>query len=389
MRQSLPIRATVVVDNYNYEQYVGQAIDSALSQTYEPLEVVVVDDGSVDGSVEVIEGYRDRVTAVLKPNGGQASAFNAAFEQTSGEVVLFLDADDLLLPDAVANAVAAMEPGVSKVHWPLWEIDGRGERTGGVVDPELPEGDFREVVRRLGPGVEDTWPNAATSGNAWSREFLERVLPMPHVLTGTDIYLSGLAGAFGRFVTLAEPQSLYRTHGANLSGELSFGRMLELGCELFEEQSRALAAIYRREGIEFDASAWPEHAWYPRIRTSLRELDRLLEPGEAFVLVDETEWGLEDEFASHRAIPFPEADGEWGGRPESEGELIEQLKGARAQGIRLIAFAWPAFWWLDEYTGFAAYLDRHARPVLSSEHMRVFELVSRPEAATSHGSSPG
>lgn len=387
MRQSPPIRATVVVDNYNYEQYVGQAIDSALSQTYEPLEVVVVDDGSVDGSVEAIERYRDRITAVLKPNGGQASAFNAAFERTTGEVVVFLDADDLLLPEAVANAVAAMGQDVSKVHWPLLEIDGDGEPTGGVVDPELPEGDFRDVVRRFGPGVEDTWPNAATSGNAWSRGFLERVLPMPHVLTGTDIYLSGLAGAFGRFVTLPDPQSLYRVHGSNLSGELSFGRMLELGCELFEEQSRALAAIYRREGTEFDASVWPEHAWYPRIRTSLQELERRLEPGEAFVLVDETEWGLEDEFAGHRAIPFPEAEGEWGGRPESESELIEQLDAARAQGIRLIAFAWPAFWWLEEYMEFAAYLGRHAQPVLSTDHMRVFELVSRPGAATNRGSS--
>ena len=245
--------ASVIVDNYNYEQYVGQAIDSALSQSYEPLEVIVVDDGSTDGSAEVIGRYGDRITPVLKSNGGQASAFNAAFEQAHGDVVLFLDADDLLLEDAVANAVTAMDEGVSKVHWPLWEIDQRGERTGGIVDPELPDGDFREVVRQLGPGVEDTWPNAATSGNAWSRQFLDRVLPMPEVLTGTDIYLSGLAGALGRFVTL-EPQSLYRVHGSNLSDQLSFERMLSLGCSLFEEQSRALASIYRWAGIDFDAS---------------------------------------------------------------------------------------------------------------------------------------
>src|SRR5260370_6728299 len=142
------MRATVVVDNYNYEQYLEQAIDSALSQTYRPLEVVVVDDGASDGSVETIKRYGDRIIPVFKPNGGQASAFNAAFERTSGDVVIFLDADDLLLPDAVANAVAAMAPDVSKVHWPLWEIDQNGERTGGVVDPQLPDGDCREAVRQ-------------------------------------------------------------------------------------------------------------------------------------------------------------------------------------------------------------------------------------------------
>jgi glycosyltransferase involved in cell wall biosynthesis len=387
MAQSPPIRASVIVDNYNYEHYVGQAIDSALSQTYDRLEVIVVDDGSVDGSAQAIEGFGERVTAILKSNGGQASAFNAAFERAGGEVIVFLDADDLLLPDAVANAVAAMEPDVAMVHWPLWEIDRDGERTGGVVDPDLPEGDFREIVRRLGPGVEDVWPNAATSGNAWSRKFLEQVMPMPHVFTGTDIYLSGLAGAFGRVVTLPEPQSLYRVHGANLSGELSFARMMELGCSLFEEQSRALAAIYRRAGVDFDASVWPEHAWYPRIQTSLRELERLLEPGEAFVLVDETKWGVENEFAGHPVIPFPEHDGQWDGWPENDQELIAQLNRANAQGVRLIVFAWPAFWWLDEYPELAAYLGQHSQQVLSNEHMRVFALVSRAEAATSRSSS--
>lgn len=367
--------ATVIVDNYNYEQYVARAIESALDQTYRPLEVIVVDDGSPDGSADVIRRYEDRVTTVFKPNGGQASAFNAAFERSSGDLVIFLDADDLLLKNAVANAVAAMQPDVSKVHWPLWEIDQHGERTGGIVDPDLPEGDFREAVRRHGPGVDDTWPNAATSGNAWSGEFLSRVLPMPHVLTGTDIYLSGLAGAFGRFVTLPEPQSLYRVHGSNLSGELSFERMLTLGCELFEEQSRALASIYHQERIEFDASVWPEHAWYPRIRASLRELEQLLAPGEPFVLADEEQWGLEAELASHPRHPFPEQDDEWAGPPETEEELIAELRRVSSEGTRVIVFAWPAFWWLEEYREFAAYLARHSTVLITNQHIRVFRLT--------------
>jgi glycosyltransferase involved in cell wall biosynthesis len=374
-REPRPIRASVIVDNYNYEQYVGQAIESALSQTHRPLEVIVVDDGSTDGSAEAIKRYGDRITAVFKRNGGQASAFNAAFERASGEVVIFLDADDLLLPDAVANAVAAMGEDVSKVHWPLWEIDEHGERTGGIVDPDLPEGDFREVVRRFGPGVEDTWPNAATSGNAFSREFLARVMPMPEVLTGTDIYLSGLAGAFGRFVRLSDPQSLYRTHGSNLSGQLTFEPMMALGCSLFEEQSRVLASIYREEGVTFDSSVWPEHAWYPRIRACLRDIDQLLDPGEAFILVDQEAWGLEERVAGHPRITFPERDGEWGGLPETEAELISELRNASAEGIRVIVFAWPAFWWLDEYAEFVAYLSSHSRSLLSNDHMRVFTLT--------------
>src|SRR5215207_9122886 len=104
---------SIVVNNYNYARFLGEAIDSALAQTHPDTEVVVVDDGSTDHSREVIAGYGDRVVPVSKENGGQASAFNAALPVTRGEVVLFLDADDQLLPTAVAAAVPPFDdPGV-------------------------------------------------------------------------------------------------------------------------------------------------------------------------------------------------------------------------------------------------------------------------------------
>ena len=140
-------------------------------------------------------------------------------------------------------------------------------------------------------------------------------------------------------------------------------------------QSRALASIYRRAGIDFDASVWPQHAWYPRIRASLQELDRLLEPGEAFILVDEDQWGLEQEVSGHSWVPFPEREGEWGVPPETEAELISELRRAGAEGLRVIVFAWPAFWWLDEYEDFAIYLGRHSHRLLVNDHMRVFALT--------------
>ena len=68
---------SIVIDNFNYARFVGAAIDSALAQSYAPVEVVVVDDGSTDHSREVISSYADRVSAIFKPNGGHASAFNA------------------------------------------------------------------------------------------------------------------------------------------------------------------------------------------------------------------------------------------------------------------------------------------------------------------------
>src|ERR1035441_690125 len=86
---------SVVIDNYNYGRFLGEAIDSALNQTYPNVEVIVVDDGSTDNSREVIASFGDRIITVLKENGGQTSALNAGFTASRGEWIYLLDSDDL------------------------------------------------------------------------------------------------------------------------------------------------------------------------------------------------------------------------------------------------------------------------------------------------------
>src|SRR5437016_2467824 len=176
--------ASVIVNNYNYARFLREAIDSALNQTYERAEVIVVDDGSTDGSQEIIAGYGDRIAAVFKQNGGQNSAFNAGFSLSRGDAILFLDSDDALLPTAVEAAMEALrEQGVAKVHWPLVELDAASRETGRVWDTNhrgpstlraaadcLAQEDMRELLLREGP---DAVPYPPTSGNAFSRKFLE------------------------------------------------------------------------------------------------------------------------------------------------------------------------------------------------------------------------
>ena len=105
------MRVSIVIDNYNSEAFVAQAIESALAQTHADLEVLVVDDGSTDRSAEVIRRYRDRVRVVEKPNGGQGSAYNRGFADSSGELVIFLDGDDWLYPQAAQAVAEAWWPG--------------------------------------------------------------------------------------------------------------------------------------------------------------------------------------------------------------------------------------------------------------------------------------
>src|SRR5919199_656326 len=98
---------SVLITNYNYEHYLKQAIDSALNQTYPHMEIIVVDDGSTDNSKQVIASYKDKIISVFKENGGQASAMNAGFAISQGEIICSLDADDVWLPTKVEQVVQA------------------------------------------------------------------------------------------------------------------------------------------------------------------------------------------------------------------------------------------------------------------------------------------
>ncbi len=94
-------RASIIINNYNYELFLTESIDSALNQTYENIEVIVVDDGSTDNSRNLIAKYGNRIIPILKDNGGQASSLNAGFKACQGEIILFLDSDDLFHPSKV------------------------------------------------------------------------------------------------------------------------------------------------------------------------------------------------------------------------------------------------------------------------------------------------
>src|SRR5262245_33988125 len=213
--------ASIIINNYNYGRFLRDAIESALGQTYPRTEVIVVDDGSTDDSRTIIRGYSSRIRTIFKKNGGQSSAFNAGFRHSRGQVICFLDADDVLHPRTLEKAVGLLrDPGVVKVHWPLWEVDSEGRKTGrrypGGV---LAKGDLRETVLTEGPGHYTTSPSSA---RAYARSFLQQVFPLPEIdkelgvgAADWDYYLSMLAPLFGRIERLARPFGGYRIHGAN------------------------------------------------------------------------------------------------------------------------------------------------------------------------------
>jgi glycosyltransferase involved in cell wall biosynthesis len=139
--------------------------------------VVVVDDGSTDGSREVIDRYRHRVVTVEQANGGQAAALNAGFAACKGDLVIFLDADDELRPQAAERVVQHFRPGVAKLQFRLDAVDKDGAPLGFTNPPASQPLAAGWVAPSLLSKGRYTTP--VMSGNAFARGVLERILPIP------------------------------------------------------------------------------------------------------------------------------------------------------------------------------------------------------------------
>jgi glycosyltransferase involved in cell wall biosynthesis len=131
-------RLSVVVPAFNRERYLGAAIDSVRAQTFEDWELVVFDDGSTDGTVEVARRYADkdaRIRVASGPNGGVASARNRGWAATDSrsEFVIFFDSDDVWEPDALATLVGVLDdhPEYVSAHSLARSIDGEGQPLAG------------------------------------------------------------------------------------------------------------------------------------------------------------------------------------------------------------------------------------------------------------------
>jgi glycosyltransferase involved in cell wall biosynthesis len=368
---------SIIISSFNYERFLADAIDSALSQTWPATEVIVVDDGSTDGSRAVIERYGAQMQAVFKSNGGQGSALNAGFARCRGDVVLFVDSDDALLPGAVERVVSAMaDPAVVKVQWCAAEIDELGKLTGRTVPAlSLPRGDLRDRVVRDGPyGYH--WP--PTSANAWSRALLERILPMPEpsFTTCPDLYLAALAPLYGLIECVEEPLSLWRKHVANYSWRDDFATRVQEGIERDECTMSAVVSHARRLGLAADRQAWQPQAWWRQIGAAIEDIASVVPEGCSFILAEQEDWASGPRIAGRIRVPYLERDGQYWGPPADDDEAIAELQRQLAVGHRFFVVAFPHLWYLDHYRGLRAWLSRNARERLRNDRAAIFELSS-------------
>jgi glycosyltransferase involved in cell wall biosynthesis len=206
---------TALVDTYNHEKYIEQALVSVLEQGLSPteLEIVVVDDGSTDNTPSIIQKFAPRVKLVRKKNGGQATAFNAGFAEARGDIVALLDADDYWLPGKLRRVMDEFEknPSVGTVHHRLREMN---EITGEIHDSVFSaiSGDIandRKLILSFTP--------TPTSSLAFRREVLQKILPIPEgIWIQADGYMQALAPLLAAVIGIDEPLAVYRIHGGNL-----------------------------------------------------------------------------------------------------------------------------------------------------------------------------
>lgn len=237
---------SILINNYNYAPYLKSAIDSSLNQTYPNTEILVADDGSTDGSQEIIRSYGDRIKPIFKSNGGHASALNAGFAQSCGDIICFLDSDDVFLPTKVEEVVQVFSrlKDISWVFHPLLEIPTEELEQDNFVlsivdknrdSPDtLKENykiiDFREQI------IAGKQPNFVpqTSAISFSRQVIKNIFPLPEdqrTYVG-DTYMSMICVSQSKGVVLDKKLSLYRLHGNNAYWSMQINRSRETFAKL-------------------------------------------------------------------------------------------------------------------------------------------------------------
>lgn len=144
MSETLPL-VSIVIPTYNHKRFVWQTVDSCLAQTYPNCEIIVIDDGSTDGTGEMLKNrYGDRIRYVYQENGGLPVARNAGTRAARGELIHYCDADDQLLPTKVERCAQLLihQPDVTLVYTHCEYVEEDGKTIIPRPRPDLPSGNI-------------------------------------------------------------------------------------------------------------------------------------------------------------------------------------------------------------------------------------------------------
>ncbi|MES2504246.1 MAG: glycosyltransferase [Myxococcota bacterium] len=238
---------SIIIPNHNYGRFVGAAVESALAQSYRDIEVVVVDNGSTDNSVEILRQYQSRIKLITQENRGQAEARNRGIIEASGKYFAFLDADDVWLPHKLESQIKLMNsPEIGLVYSGCMKVD-QDLNPEQAMYPKYTGRVLKQFASGIGAVV-----IAGESTSLIRRECIERCgLLDPNLSTssGWDLYRR-IATRYA-FAAVFEPLVLYRQHGDNWSLRTKVFETDWLYClkKMFDDENAA--AVHHLEAACF------------------------------------------------------------------------------------------------------------------------------------------
>jgi glycosyltransferase involved in cell wall biosynthesis len=238
-------RTTIVIPAYNYERYLAESVRSALTQDDEGVEVVVVDDGSTDGTAAVAQSFGGQVSYVHRPNGGLSAARNTGIAAARGEYVLFLDADDLLPPHSIRTLrgkLEALGPDFGVVGCSHEDIDPEGRWIQDTI--QAPEGGMEVTAREL------LLRTRIGATSLFRREVFARTGGFDESLRASEDrdMLIRLATLGFRVFVLSEKLLKVRRHGLNMSAN-------------FERQTACMRRVFAKARQSRVVSPWNVPFW--------------------------------------------------------------------------------------------------------------------------------
>jgi len=254
---------SIVIDNYNYAQFLPVAIESAIQQTYSPIEIIVVDDGSTDQSREIISRYQTNVVPIFKQNGGNNSAINAGIKHSHGNIICFLDADDFFFPEKVASVVHAFTQERKRpilVHHLLQIFDESSKEMTSQFKGKAHKSpcNLYDYAKRYRFIPFQTGPTSSISIN---RALADLLFPLPErpVNIWADDFIVMGASLIGELRSLDCALGAYRVHGRNLWFNVDRSKAYE-GIEVLERYlNEKLTVNNRMPIISFGHSM---HSWH-------------------------------------------------------------------------------------------------------------------------------
>jgi glycosyltransferase involved in cell wall biosynthesis len=216
----LPL-VSILSANFNYGIYLADSIESVLEQTYTNFEFIICDDGSTDDSRAILDRYRladRRIHVIFQNNAGQAAALNAAFNASHGEILCFLDTDDVYAPQKLRKMVQSLtaNPNAGMAIHKLARVDVARKRTFGEIPLvfDLPSGWLGATAPLVTSWAPPGMPPC--SALCLRRPVAARIFPLRVALrTCADELIRALGPLLTPVVALNEVLGEYRVHGAN------------------------------------------------------------------------------------------------------------------------------------------------------------------------------